>query len=130
MQMALVSVLAALSLGANALSFNADSTDTTPADPHIADIRTWGELGCDADNQGVWTILQSDTNLCHKFDNPDVVKAVALIDITTGCDFYAFNETGCAGIRRKFTTSSGCGNATLGVDAWQSFEVSCLSGVA
>ncbi|KAK3941135.1 hypothetical protein QBC46DRAFT_449015 [Diplogelasinospora grovesii] len=108
---------------ASALSFRSSGfAKVARNDPHIGDIRIFGELGCSADNQGVWTVLQSDLGVCQDFST--VVKSVILGDIKNGCTFFAFSEAGCQGVRRAFGVG-GCDDAVDGVDTWGSFEFVC-----
>ncbi|KAK3335820.1 hypothetical protein B0T19DRAFT_395629 [Cercophora scortea] len=120
-------VVLTLAIGTNAVSFRSEGfARVSRQDPHIGDIRTWGQLGCSADNQGVWTITTSELDLCHDFGI--TVKAVNLTDINDGCSFFAFSEAGCKGVRCAFGTGSGCGDAVDGVDSWGSFEFTCSTG--
>ncbi len=52
-------------------------------DPHKCDLRTFGQPGCSQDNQGVYTLLLSDSGMCKQFVDP--VESLTVIDITTDC---------------------------------------------
>ena len=68
----------ALAAGSNALTMRQD-------DPHLADFRLYGADGCQDQNLGVWTVVQSDlaASNCTVFD--DAVKSVSVTDIVPGC---------------------------------------------
>lgn len=54
------------------------------SDPHIVDFRTYGVAGCSDENQGVYTYLQSDENICRTFVD-STVGSIFTLDITDGC---------------------------------------------
>lgn len=62
-------------------------------DPHIVDFRTFGVAGCLEENQGVYTYLQSDEDICHTFADSEI-GSIFTLDITDGC------------FRKWFTSSS------------------------
>lgn len=43
------------------------SAPVSGRDTHKADFRSFGAAGCSEDNQGVWTLLESDNNVCKPF---------------------------------------------------------------
>ncbi len=55
-------------------------------DPHRLDFRTFGAAGCNAQNQGVYTLLQSDNALCKQF----------LVDLTIGSAYLTDLDPGCS----------------------------------
>lgn len=58
------------------------------SDLHVADFRSFGAVGCDAENQGVWTFTKSQaTGDCTSFSSfgADEVQAINLTDIKSGC---------------------------------------------
>ncbi|KAK3382767.1 hypothetical protein B0T24DRAFT_587494 [Lasiosphaeria ovina] len=117
-------IFMAMALGASALTFRADGfAKVTRQDPHIGDIRIFGETGCLNQNLGVWTVTQSGLDTCNDFS--DVVKSVTLTDINDGCSFFVWAEAGCRGVGRSFSTDSGCGNVVEGIDSWGSFAFTC-----
>lgn len=54
------------------------------SDPHIVDFRTYGVAGCLDENQGVYTYLQSDENICRNFADSQI-GSIFTLDITHGC---------------------------------------------
>lgn len=54
------------------------------SDPHIVDFRTYGVAGCLDENQGVYTYLQSDENICRTFADSQI-GSIFTLDITDGC---------------------------------------------
>jgi hypothetical protein len=82
-------IMAAMAIGVNSespsLHYRSEGfARLSRNDPHIGDIRLFGQPGCSAENQGVWTITQSQLDTCFNF--PSVVKAVNLTDINAGCN--------------------------------------------
>src|SRR3569833_718373 len=55
----------------------------TRIDPHRCDFRTYGVEGCDLQNQGVYTLEQSDTETCKQFAEP--IGSMTNVDISGGC---------------------------------------------
>lgn len=53
------------------------------ADPHVGDFRTFGVAGCSAQNQGVYTELQSNLGVCQTFGAP--VGSLEIVDLNDGC---------------------------------------------
>lgn len=54
------------------------------SDPHIVDFRTFGQPGCSADNQGIYTYTQSMLDTCYTFGDLNV-ESIFVADITEGC---------------------------------------------
>lgn len=77
----LLAPLAALALGARGASVHRPRQ----SDPHVVDFRTFGLPGCDEQNQGVYTYLQSDLGTCFPFSTTDVVESIFVTDINAGC---------------------------------------------
>lgn len=59
------------------------------SDAHVADFRSFGKEGCGADNQGIWTVTESQLTGCQTFasasGSDEPVMSVELVDITEGC---------------------------------------------
>lgn len=55
------------------------------SDPHVVDFRTYGQPGCSAANQGVYTYTESQIGACIAFTE-DTVQSVFVTDITEGCN--------------------------------------------
>src|SRR3569833_833243 len=51
--------------------------------PHRCDFRTYGVEGCDLQNQGVYTLEQSDAGTCKQFAAP--IGSMTNVDISGGC---------------------------------------------
>lgn len=73
-----------LFLAAAALIGGSQAASIPRQDPHIVDFRTFGQPGCSADNQGVYTYTQSMLNTCHSFADL-TVESIFVADITAGC---------------------------------------------
>lgn len=87
----LLAPLAALALGARGASVHRPRQ----SDPHVVDFRTFGLPGCDEQNQGVYTYLQSDLGTCFPFSTTDVVESIFVTDINAGCSVYAYTDANC-----------------------------------
>lgn len=77
----IIAPLSLLAIRTNAAAFKRD-------DPHVVDFRSFGAIGCDAENQGIWTFTESQaTGECITFASfgADDVQAVSLVDIKSGC---------------------------------------------
>ncbi|KAI0835754.1 hypothetical protein F5Y06DRAFT_118306 [Hypoxylon sp. FL0890] len=62
------------------------------ADPYVGDLRTFTQLGCSADNQGVGTFTESMTNICNLY--PERFSSL-YIHLTNGYVFRAHDEPNC-----------------------------------
>lgn len=78
------SIIASISL----LAIRANAAALKRDDPHVVDFRSFGAIGCYAENQGIWTFTESQaTGECISFASfgADNVQAVSLVDIKSGC---------------------------------------------
>lgn len=83
---------AALALGVRGASIHRPRQN----DPHVVDFRTFGLPGCDEQNQGVYTYLQSDLGTCFPFSTTDVVESLFVTDINAGCSGeFCWFQIGC-----------------------------------
>jgi hypothetical protein len=64
--------------------FMGASASPVTRETHISDFRLFGETGCSAQNDGVWTVLNTDLDKCTNF-NGEVPKSITLTDINKGC---------------------------------------------
>ncbi|KAI1411846.1 hypothetical protein F5Y13DRAFT_51706 [Hypoxylon sp. FL1857] len=62
------------------------------ADPYVGDLRTFTQIGCSADNQGVGTFTESMTNTCNLY--PERFSSL-YIHLTSGYVFRAHNLPDC-----------------------------------
>ncbi|KAI2467931.1 hypothetical protein F4781DRAFT_289304 [Annulohypoxylon bovei var. microspora] len=62
-------------------------------DPYVGDLRTFGQVDCSADNQGVGTFTQSMTGICNKW--PETFSSL-YIHITDGWVFHAYSTSNCS----------------------------------
>ncbi|KAJ4394273.1 hypothetical protein N0V93_003490 [Gnomoniopsis smithogilvyi] len=95
------------------------------SDPHIVDFRTYGVAGCFDENQGVYTYLQSDENICRTFVDSQI-GSIFTLDITDGCFLYAYTDTACT--EDQITVPVGienCYNSTAA--GLSSYEIVCTS---
>lgn len=55
------------------------------ANTHVADFRGFGNIDCDKENLGVWTVIDDDVvdRPCVQFD--DGVLSVKMVDIVAHC---------------------------------------------
>ncbi|KAI0844778.1 hypothetical protein F5Y00DRAFT_266200 [Daldinia vernicosa] len=95
-------------------------------DPYVGDLRTFGQTGCFADNQGVGTVTQSMTGVCNRYGDP--FRSMYLYMIA-GWVFRAHSDPLCKDEGTVIVTSiSGspfvCNNAT---NAWVAYQVDRLS---
>lgn len=114
------------------------------ADPHIVDFRTFGQPGCSADNQGIYTYTQSETGTCYPFSDVDTVRSIFVGDITEGCNgessssssltfmslhanplfpVYVYTAPSCTGTNT--TAPVGIANCYSYADGLSSYEVVC-----
>ncbi|ROW11454.1 hypothetical protein VMCG_01515 [Cytospora schulzeri] len=92
------------------------------SDPHIVDFRTYGQPGCSADNQGVYTYTQSELNTCHAFVDT-TVESIFVTDITDGCSVYAYTDAACSD--NQITVPVGIDNCYSYAAGLGSYEVVC-----
>lgn len=107
---------AALIAGSQAASIPRQS------DPHIVDFRTFGQPGCSADNQGIYTYTQSMLDTCYTFGDLNV-ESIFVADITAGCSVYAYTDTACS--ENQTTVPAGIENCYSYADGLASYEVVC-----
>ena len=62
-------------------------------DPYVGDLRTFGQVDCSADNQGVGTFTESMTGMCNQW--PEAFSSI-YVHITDGwvceCSLYVVHE--------------------------------------
>ncbi|KUI60442.1 hypothetical protein VP1G_07642 [Cytospora mali] len=92
------------------------------SDPHIVDFRTYGQPGCSADNQGVYTYTESQLNTCYTFSE-STVESIFVVDVTEGCSVYAYTDTACS--VNQITVPVGIDNCYDNADGLGSYEVVC-----
>ncbi|KAI1455371.1 hypothetical protein F4805DRAFT_271308 [Annulohypoxylon moriforme] len=78
--------LVALASTANAVALPRD-------DPYVGDLRTFGQVDCSADNQGVGTFTQSMTGICNQW--PEAFSSV-YVHLTDGWVFHAYTTSNCS----------------------------------
>ncbi|KAI1138515.1 hypothetical protein F5Y05DRAFT_413136 [Hypoxylon sp. FL0543] len=62
------------------------------ADPYVGDLRTFTQIGCSADNQGVGTFTESMINTCQLY--PEQFSSL-YIHLTSGYVFRAHDDPSC-----------------------------------
>ncbi|KAI1099113.1 hypothetical protein F4804DRAFT_94075 [Jackrogersella minutella] len=79
-------------IGLIALASDSQALVVPRIDPYVGDLRTFGQPGCSADNQGVGTFTQSMTGVCNVW--PELFSSL-YVHITDGWVFRAHDETNC-----------------------------------
>ncbi|KAH6885214.1 hypothetical protein B0T10DRAFT_91196 [Thelonectria olida] len=100
--------------------FISASASPVARETHISDFRLFGEPGCSAQNEGVWTVLNTDLDKCTGF-NGEVVKSVTLTDINKGCKFWVYSDAKCS----KGKTRALTGECTNAGNEWKSWKMKC-----
>ncbi|KAI1086640.1 hypothetical protein F5B19DRAFT_128364 [Rostrohypoxylon terebratum] len=79
--------------GLLALAFRANAVALPRNDPYVGDLRTFGQVGCSADNQGVGTFTESMTGMCNQW--PEAFSSI-YVHITDGWVFHAYTTSNCS----------------------------------
>ncbi|KAI0884165.1 uncharacterized protein GGS22DRAFT_19909 [Annulohypoxylon maeteangense] len=79
--------------GLIALASGAHSAALPRNDPYVGDLRTFGQVDCSADNQGVGTFTQSMTGICNQW--PEAFSSI-YVHLTDGWVFHAYTTSNCS----------------------------------
>ncbi|KAI5459227.1 hypothetical protein BGZ63DRAFT_390527 [Mariannaea sp. PMI_226] len=97
------------------------SASPVARETHISDFRLFGEHGCSAENEGVWTVLNTDLDKCTGF-NGENVKSVYLTDINAGCKLWVYSDAECSHKKTRVHTGE-CSNSKH--HEWKSWKLKC-----
>ena len=95
---------------------------TSTPDRHITDFRGWEIQSCAGENQGVWTITQSQLGQC--FDVPVVVRALTLNRIEEGC-----TSKSCSGYHMPLMVEAASGRGNRPARRWGESRQVLISAV-
>ncbi|KAG5920160.1 hypothetical protein E4U61_000210 [Claviceps capensis] len=86
---------------------------------HVADFRLYGEQGCFADNQGIWTVISEDfaPNECKGL-NGYVPRSIRNQDTNPGCTLSFYTDEGCSAAGKRDCAPGQCCNSAQGWRAW------------
>ncbi|CAK7266690.1 hypothetical protein SEPCBS57363_002217 [Sporothrix epigloea] len=84
-------------------------------DPHELDFRTFGVEGCLEENQGVYTLERSQSNVCYTFVDP--IGSLTVADNL--CTLTVYDDDACAEAPIVVPTDI-CQNGT-----WASYKMTC-----
>ncbi|CAK7273526.1 hypothetical protein SEPCBS119000_005703 [Sporothrix epigloea] len=84
-------------------------------DPHELDIRTFGVEGCQDENQGVYTLELSQSNVCYTFVDP--IGSLTVADNL--CTLTIYDDDACTEAPVVVPTNI-CQNGT-----WKSYKMTC-----
>ncbi|KAI1215162.1 uncharacterized protein F4807DRAFT_23810 [Annulohypoxylon truncatum] len=79
--------------GLVALASSANAAVLPRNDPYVGDLRTFGQVDCSADNQGVGTFTQSMTGICNQW--PEAFSSI-YVHLTDGWVFHAYTNSNCS----------------------------------
>ncbi|CAK7229669.1 hypothetical protein SBRCBS47491_007329 [Sporothrix bragantina] len=84
-------------------------------DPHELDFRTFGVEGCSAENQGVYTLELSQSNICYQFVDP----IGSMISTDNLCTLTIYDDDACTESPVVVPTNI-CQNGN-----WKSYKMTC-----
>ncbi|CAJ2504113.1 Uu.00g115070.m01.CDS01 [Anthostomella pinea] len=122
----LLVAVTALALGTNAGVIARDGA-------RLAQIRVFGGTDCVEQNDGFYTIDQSDADTCKTFEGVDAPISSVKLEVQNspaadGCQLYVYTDESCTAGRRALALET-CSDASE-VGTWGSWKLSCGGGSA
>lgn len=114
-----IAALATLAASANAAALRRDGA-------RLAQFRIFGAEGCKEQNEGFYTVDQSDADACHQLgENIHSVNLEYLnLPTANGCTLNIYTDADCS-VGKIATALNVCNNPTAATEAFGSWNIVC-----